>query len=218
MPTETTRPQWRAAAAALAQRDPVLAGLHGRHGTPNLRPGARPAARFQALASSIAYQQLAGKAAASIWARVLDTVGDPFTPDAVLAAGPERLRAAGLSGAKVAALTDLATKVGNGTVRLDRIARLDDVTIVEHLTVVRGIGPWTAQMFLLFDLRRIDVWPTGDYGVRAGFARAFDLDGLPTEREMLALGAISAPYRSVLAWWCWRETDTVTPSAGRAGP
>ncbi len=216
MPVEATRPQWHAAAAALAERDPTLAGLHSRHGTPTLRRGARPGVRFQALASSIAYQQLAGRAAASIWSRVLDTVGDPFTPAAVLAAGPERLRAAGLSGAKVAALTDLATKVGDGTVRLDRIARLGNSAIIEHLIVVRGIGPWTAQMFLLFDLRRLDVWPTGDYGVRAGYARAFDLDDMPTEREMADLGDISAPYRSVLAWWCWRETDTVTPSGARA--
>jgi 3-methyladenine DNA glycosylase/8-oxoguanine DNA glycosylase len=88
---------------------------------------------------------------------------------------------------------------------------MDDAAVIEHLTVVRGIGPWTAQMFLLFDLRRLDVWPTGDYGVRAGFARAFGLPELPSERKLAALGEPFAPYRSVLAWWCWREVDTLTP-------
>ena len=140
-----------------------------------------------------------------------DTVGDPFTPSAVLARPPEELRAAGLSGAKTAALIDLATKCGDGTVRLDRIGRAGDREVIDHLTVVRGIGPWTAQMFLLLDLSRLDVWPTGDYGVRAGYARAFGLPEHPTEREMEALGEPYAPYRSVLAWWCWRETDTVLP-------
>lgn len=212
MPAPSTRPAWRAAAQDLAARHEVLDGLHRRHGAPNLRRGARADARFEALASSIAYQQLAGRAAATIWARVEAAVGEPFTPEAVLATDPEALRGAGLSGAKTASLLDLAAKSADGTVRLDRIGRLDDEAVVEHLTVVRGIGRWTAQMFLLFDLRRMDVWPTGDYGVRAGYAKAFGLHEMPTEREMLALGAPFTPYRSVLAWWCWREADTVTPS------
>jgi len=212
MPAEATRTAWRAAAAELAAADPVMAQLHDRHGPPVPRRGAPPARRFEALASSIAYQQLAGRAAATIWARVKDAVGEPFTPDAVLATGPDALRAAGLSGAKTAALLDLAVKSSDGTLRLDRIARLADPAVIDHLTVVRGIGPWTAQMFLMFDLRRLDVWPTGDYGVRAGFAKAFGLDAMPTERELGVLGEPYAPYRSVVSWWCWREVDTVTPA------
>ena len=211
MPSQATRPAWRAAATDLADRHRVLARLHDRHGPPALRPGAVPGRRFEALASSIAYQQLAGRAASTIWGRVLGVVGRPFTPEAVLAAGPERLRSAGLSGAKTAALLDLAVKVDDGTLRLDRVARLSDQDVIDHLTVVRGIGPWTAQMFLLFDLRRLDVWPTGDYGVRAGLARAHGWEGAPTEKEMVALGEPYAPYRSVVAWWCWREVDTATP-------
>jgi DNA-3-methyladenine glycosylase II len=213
MPAPATRPAWAAAAAALAERDEILARLHDRHGPPRLPRGPVARERFEALASSIAYQQLAGRAAATIWGRVVDAVGRPFTPGAVLAAGPEALRAAGLSSAKTAALLDLATKVHDGTVRLDRIGRLDDDAVVDHLTVVRGIGPWTAHMFLLFDLRRLDVWPVGDYGVRAGLARAHGWDDVPTEKEMHDLGAPYAPYRSVVAWWCWREVDTVTPTA-----
>jgi 3-methyladenine DNA glycosylase/8-oxoguanine DNA glycosylase len=195
----------------LAARDDVMAHLHERHGPPTFRRGVPTRERFAVLARAIAYQQLAGRAAATIWGRVTAVVGDPVTPSAVLARPPEELRAAGLSGAKTAALIDLATKCSDGTVRLDRLGRASDREVIDHLTVVRGIGPWTAQMFLLSDLNRLDVWPTGDYGVRAGYARAFGLPEHPTEREMEALGEPYAPYRSVLAWWCWRETDTVLP-------
>jgi 3-methyladenine DNA glycosylase/8-oxoguanine DNA glycosylase len=211
MPAPATRTAWRAASTDLAGRHPVLADLHARHGAPRIGPGARPDARFEVLAESIAYQQLAGRAAATIWGRVRTAVGEPFSPASVLATPPESLRAAGLSGAKTAALLDLAANCADGTVRLDRVGRMGDAQVIEHLTVVRGIGPWTAQMFLLFDLRRLDVWPTGDYGVRAGFAKAFALDEMPTERQLAELGAPYTPYRSVLAWWCWREADTVTP-------
>jgi DNA-3-methyladenine glycosylase II len=213
MPAPATRPAWIAAAEQLSATHDVTAELHERHGVPTIGPGPKASDRFAALAQSIAYQQLAGRAAATIWGRVGEAVGEPFTPGSVLDTDPADLRGAGLSGAKTAALLDLATKCADGTVRLERIARLDDASVIEHLTVVRGIGPWTAQMFLLFDLRRLDVWPTGDYGVRAGFARAFGRDTMPTERELGELGAPFAPYRSVLAWWCWREADTVTPGS-----
>lgn len=211
MPEPATRPAWAAAAADLARRDEVHARLLERHGPPDLRPGAAARNRFAAVASAIAHQQLAGRAAAAIWGRVVATVGEPVTPEAVLRAGPTALRAAGLSGAKTASLLDLATRCAEGTVRLERIGRLDDEAVIEHLTVVRGIGRWTAQMFLLFDLRRLDVWPTGDLGVRVGYARANGLDSPPNPNELDALGEAAAPYRSVLAWWCWREADTVTP-------
>jgi DNA-3-methyladenine glycosylase II len=213
MPRPTTGPGWRAAAEELAGRDPVLSRLLQRHGAPRLRPGPPADRRFEALARSVAYQQLAGRAAAAIWGRVAGEVGEPFTPEAVLAAGHDRLRGAGLSGSKAACLVDLAVHSLDGTIDWDRIHRWSDDEVVAHLTVVRGIGPWTAQMFLLFDLRRPDVWPTGDYGVRSGYARAFDLGPLPSPRELEALGAPWAPYRSVVAWWCWRELDTATPDA-----
>jgi DNA-3-methyladenine glycosylase II len=213
MPPSTTGPGWRAAAEELAVRDPVLARLQERHGPPRIGPGPPAGRRFAALARSVAYQQLAGRAATAIWGRVEAVVGEPFTPEAVLAAGHDRLRGAGLSGSKAACLVDLAVHSLDGTIDWTRIHRWPDEDVVAHLTVVRGIGPWTAQMFLLFDLRRPDVWPTGDYGVRAGYARAFDLVGLPTPRELEVLGAPWAPYRSVVAWWCWREIDTGTPTA-----
>lgn len=213
MPAAATRGDWQRAAGELAARDRVLAALHDRHGAPTIGRGARAGDRFAALAESIAYQQLAGRAAATIWGRVVDAVGSEVTASAVLDTPAEVLRGAGLSGAKTAALVDLATKATDGTLRLDRIGRMRDDEVIAHLTVVRGVGPWTAQMFLLFDLGRLDVWPTGDLGVRAGLARAYGMDGAPTESQMRSLGEPFAPFRSVVAWWCWRETDTVTPVA-----
>lgn len=211
MPAPATRTAWAAAARELAGRHPVAGALHDRHGVPTIGPGPRPSDRFRSIAESITYQQLAGRAASTIWGRVLDSVGTPFSPEAVLATPLAELRTAGLSGAKTAALVDLAARCRSGEVRLERIARLSDAAVIEHLTVVRGIGPWTAQMFLLFDLRRLDVWPTGDFGVRAGFTMAFGLSEMVGAKDLAALGSQFAPYRSVLAWWCWRETDTVTP-------
>jgi len=201
------RQDWEAGARALAELHVVLAVAYERHGA--LAPG-RPVAvdrRFAELARAIVYQQLAGKAAAAIWSRVSATVGEPFTPEAVLSTDPSLLRAAGLSGAKTAALLDLATHVDDGRVQLALAGRMSDAELVEHLTVVRGIGPWTAQMFLIFQLGRVDVWPTGDLGVRAGFARLFDLPATPDAKELAVLGEPYAPYRSVLAQWCWRATD-----------
>ena len=208
MPAETTRTGWRAAAEALADRDSVLARLYAEHGAPTIGPGPPPSQRFAALANAITYQQLAGAAAAAIWARVQEAVGDPFTPEAVLGAGPDALRAAGLSTVKATSMLDLADRSLDGTINWARIQRLSDADVVQHLTVVRGIGPWTAHMFLLFNLRRVDVWPTGDYGVRVGYGRAFGLQRTPSERELATLGEPWAPYRSVVAWWCWRAADT----------
>lgn len=192
------------AVAAFAKLDPVMAELVERHGPPRLGTRRSGQSRFEQLAEAIAYQQLAGKAAESIWRRVRGLVDGPFTAEAVLALGNDPLRAAGLSGAKAASLLDLAAKVADGTVRLDRIGRLADDAIVEHLTVVRGIGRWTAEMFCIFTLHRLDVWPTGDYGVRAGWARAYGLAGLPTPKELEAEGERFRPYRTYAAWYCWR--------------
>lgn len=194
------------ASQELADRDPVLAGLYERHGP--MRIG-RPAAvghRFEELARTIAYQQLAGRAAATIWSRVRALVPSQFTPEAVLLLDPQDLRRAGLSGSKTLSLLDLAAQVNDGRLRLDRLGRLSDDKVVAQLTDVRGIGPWSAQMFLM-GLGRLDVWPTGDLGVRAGFARAYRLDATPSPKELAQLGERFRPYRSVVAWYCWRCAD-----------
>jgi 3-methyladenine DNA glycosylase/8-oxoguanine DNA glycosylase len=196
---------------ALADRDPVLAGLVERHGPMHLPPPPRASQRFEQLARSIAFQQLAGRAASTIWGRVRALVPGEFTPDAVLSIPEGDLAAAGLSRAKLASIRDLAEHVADGRVALDRIGRQSDDEVLRHLTAVRGIGPWTAQMFLLFTLHRLDVWPTGDLGVRVGFGRAWGLAEAPTPAELERLGEPYRPWRSVVAWYCWRAADTTTP-------
>jgi DNA-3-methyladenine glycosylase II len=185
----------------------VLDVLMDRHGTPPRRPTVRASDRFAALAEAIVYQQLAGRAAASIHARFLEAVGGTVTPEAVLAVAPADLSGCGLSSAKAGSIRDLAERVVVGDIVLDRIGRLSDEQVVEHLTRVRGIGPWTAHMFLLGTLGRPDVWPTGDFGVRAGFARAWGLPDIPSPKELDVLGEPFRPYRSSVAWYCWREMD-----------
>ncbi len=191
----------------LVQRDPVLADLVERHGP--MRIGAAPpvAKRFETLANAIASQQLNGRAAQTIWGRVRGKVEGPFTADAVLAVPESSWRDAGLSGAKAASLIDLAEHVADGRIQLERVGRMSDNEVVSHLTPVRGIGPWTAQMFLMFSLRRLDVWPTGDYGVRIGYGKAFRRGVAPTAKELEPLGDRFRPYRSVVAWYCWAAAD-----------
>jgi 3-methyladenine DNA glycosylase/8-oxoguanine DNA glycosylase len=201
----------RDASLELARRSDVFADLVERHG-PMRIPARTPVAdRFESIARAITFQQLAGRAAQTIWGRVRALTPAGFEPGAVLALDVADLRAAGLSGAKTAALLDLALQVDTGAVRLDRVGRLADDDVVAELTTVRGIGPWTAQMFLIFDLHRLDVWPTADLGVRAGYQRAFGLADLPSPRELAELGADLAPVRSAAAWYCWRVLDTTTP-------
>jgi 3-methyladenine DNA glycosylase/8-oxoguanine DNA glycosylase len=196
-----------AAVDALSGADPVMARLIERHGPPPARRRVPVDRRFDHLARGIVYQQLAGRAAASIHGRVVEALGGSVTAERVLATSELDLRACGLSGAKTASLLDLADKVASGEVALDRMGRLADDDVVAHLTVVRGIGPWTAQMFLMTALGRLDVWPTGDFGVRAGFARAWGLDSPPAPKDLHGLGEPFRPYRSIVAWYCWRVAD-----------
>ncbi|MEY2461367.1 MAG: DNA-3-methyladenine glycosylase, partial [Acidimicrobiaceae bacterium] len=175
-------------ARELAKRDPVMKRLIAEHGLPDLGGRRVGRTRFEQLAEAICFQQLAGKAAEAIWSRVRALVLGPFTPEAVLAVGYDALRGAGFSNAKALSLLDLAAKVAAGEVRLDRIGRLSDEAVVAELVPVRGIGPWTAEMFLIFTLKRLDVWPVGDYGVRAGYAVAYDLNAMPSAQELVPLG------------------------------
>jgi len=165
---------------------------------------------FDALAESIAYQQLNGKAAATIWGRVraLYPRKKYLDPKLVLATPDEKLRAAGLSRSKVAALKDLAAKTIDGTVPSARaLAKMTDEEIIERLVAVRGIGRWTVEMLLLFDLGRPDVWPVHDYGVRKGFAKIFGKRKLPTPKQLMKFGEKWRPYRSIAAWYFWRALD-----------
>ena len=199
-----------ASARQLARRDPVMKRLIAEHGVPDLGARRTGRSRFEQLAEAICYQQLAGKAAESIWRRVRALVDGPYEPEAVLAVGYDALRGAGLSNAKALSVLDLAAKVVDGSVRLDRIGRLSDEAVVAELVPVRGIGPWTAEMFLIFTLKRLDVWPVGDYGVRAGYARAYDLTEMPSSKELLPLGEPFRPYRTLAAWYCWRAIENAS--------
>ncbi len=203
----------RDAARQLAERDPVLARLVAEAGLPSLPVPAET--HFATLVRAITYQQLAGNAARAIHGRLIAALGDEVLPDRLLALSDEAMRAAGLSGNKTASLRDLAAKVLDGTVILEprRLARESDAEIVARLTSVRGIGRWTAEIFLMFQLRRLDVWPTGDLGVRRGYALAWDVP-TPTAKELDVLGEPYRPYRTIVAWYCWRAVDL---SAARTG-
>ena len=201
-----TRASHAEAARLLAARDPTIARLVAETGPPRVRRSAT--SPFEALVQAIVYQQLAGPAARAIHGRLIAALPGGVEPEALLALSDETLRAVGLSGAKVRSLRDLATKVLEGTVVIAprRLARLSDDQIVERLVTVRGIGRWSAQMFLMFQLRRLDVWPTGDLGVRRGFGLAWKVP-TPTARELEPLGDRYRPYRSVVAWYCWRAAE-----------
>jgi DNA-3-methyladenine glycosylase II len=194
------------AAQILAARDPVLADLIAETGGIRIsRPRMSP---FEALVQAIVYQQLAGAAARAIHGRLIASMPDGVEPEALLALSDGELRTVGLSGAKVLSLRDLATKVLDGTVIVAprRLARLSDDEVAARLTTVRGIGPWSAHMFLMFQLRRLDVWPVGDFGVRHGYGLAWKV-ATPTARELEPLGEPFRPYRTVLAWYCWRAAE-----------
>src|SRR5262252_1402797 len=188
---------------------PRMAELIARSRGYNITPGLsiRP---FDALAESIAYQQLSGKAAATIFGRVRSLYPKRkwLDPEQLLATPDETLRGAGLSRAKTAALKDLATKTIDGTVPSGRaLIRMTDDEIIARLTAVRGIGRWTVEMLLLFDLGRPDVWPVDDYGVQKGFAKTFRKRKLPTPKQLMKHGEKWRPYRSVAAWYFWRALE-----------
>ena len=196
----------RAAALELGRRDAVLAKLVQLVGPPKIRPPQQT--HFAALVRSVVYQQLAGAAANAIHGRLVLALDGDMSPGALLALPPETLRAAGLSANKSASLRDLAAKVLDGTVVLNPrgLARESDEEVIARLSTVRGVGRWTAQMFLLFQLRRLDVWPAGDLGVRRGYGLAWGVP-MPSERELGPLGDPLRPYRSVAAWYCWRACE-----------
>jgi DNA-3-methyladenine glycosylase II len=195
-----------AAGRELAARSSVIATLVAAAGPIRLRPPTET--HFAALVRAVTYQQLAGAAAATIHGRLVAALDGNIDPVTVLALPDESLRAAGLSANKAASIRDLASKVLEGTVVLDPkgLAREPDDEVVTRLTAVRGIGEWTAHMFLIFQLRRLDVWPTGDLGVRKGYGLAWGVP-TPTAKELVPLGDEFRPYRSVAAWYCWRACE-----------
>ena len=194
-------------ARALSRREPIIRDLLKRHGPCPLapKPGTEP---YHALVRSVVYQQLSGKAAGTIHGRVLALFPAPHpTPQQILDMEPEKLRGAGLSGNKLLAIQDIARKALNGAIpKSGEIDHLPDEDIIHRLVTVRGIGRWSVEMFLIFNLGRPDVWPVDDLGVRKGYGLAFGME-TPTAKELSALGAKWRPYRTLVAWLMWRACD-----------
>lgn len=194
----------------LRRVDGPMRGLITRHGAPDLR---RTRNSFESLGRAIVYQQLSGKAAGTIYGRFLALYpGRRFPPPAALLDTPvEALRGAGLSRAKAASLHDLASKFSDGTVQPRHFARMDEAALTGALTRVRGIGPWSVHMFLIFGLLRPDVLPVGDLGVQKGMQVYFDLPALPAPARMAELAEPWRPFRSVASWYMWRLIENGLP-------
>jgi DNA-3-methyladenine glycosylase II len=211
----------RRAVTHLKKSDPVMRGIIERIG-PYRMQFSPP--EFHSLAESIVYQQLNGKAAETIFKRFAALAGEPLTPEGILKLSDEQMRGAGLSKQKTGYLKDLATKTSSGLLDFARLPEQPDAEVVEHLTQVKGIGVWTAQMFLIFTLRRENVLPTGDFGIRMAIYKHY-LDvrrpkaakqtrkkkiKLPSPEQMEKIAKPWEPYRSVACWYLWRSLDTKT--------
>lgn len=189
----------------LRAADPVMAGVIGRVG--RFRMEYRDP-DFDTLVRSIVYQQLSGKAAATIYGRLAAAAGSRgVTPAAILRLGAGKLRTLGLSNGKTSFLLDLAQKTRSRQVRFESLPAMSDEEVIAHLTAVKGIGVWTAQMFLMFGLRRRDVFPVQDLGIRNAIQREYGLAASPKPEEMLTIAAAWRPYSSVASWYLWRSLD-----------
>jgi len=221
----------RRALAHLRKSDPVLRAII--EGVGRFRMQFSPQ-EFHSLAEAIVYQQLNGRAAETIFERFAALAGDPLTPEGILKLSDEQMRGAGLSKQKTAYLKDLATKTAGGLLDFARLSALADEEVIEHLTQVKGIGVWTAQMFLMFTLKRENVLPTGDYGVRmAMYKHYLDVQRvksakklaagkksvaskkahkrkikLPSPQQMEKIAKRWEPYRSMACWYLWKSLDT----------
>lgn len=194
----------RAALLHLKKADPVLAKIIKQVGPYNL---AVRQPTIETLARSIVYQQISGKAAASVLAKLKAAVGPRFTAAALLRLTPEQMRACGLSAQKITYLRDLADKVASRQISFRKLHSLTDQEIIDHLTQVKGIGVWTVQMFLMFALERPNIFPCADLGVRNAIKRAYQLDEVPTTGDLLRISACWHPYCSVATWYLWRSLD-----------
>jgi DNA-3-methyladenine glycosylase II len=197
----------RKAVNHLKKSDPILRGIIDRVGPCRMEFG-EP--QFAALAESIVYQQLNGKAAATIFERFAALAGEPLTPEGILNLSDAQFRSVGLSKQKSAYLKDLAAKTAAGTLDFARLPELSDDEVIEHLTQVKGIGVWTAHMFLMFSLQRPNVLPTGDYGVQVAIKKHYRKRKLPKPKDMEKIARAWEPYRSVACWYMWRSLDIKT--------
>jgi DNA-3-methyladenine glycosylase II len=197
----------RKATNHLRKCDPVLCAIIERVGPCRMQFSP---AEFCSLAEAIVYQQLNGTAAETIFKRFVALAGNPLTPEGILKLSDAQLRSVGLSKQKSAYLKDLAEKTASGLLDFARLPELSDEEVIEHLTQVKGIGVWTAHMFLMFSLRRPDVLPTGDYGVQMAMKKHYKKRKVPKPKDMEKIARLWTPYRSVACWYLWRSLDIKT--------
>ncbi|MGC2450046.1 MAG: DNA-3-methyladenine glycosylase [Candidatus Sulfotelmatobacter sp.] len=197
----------RKAVSHLKKCDPVLRAIIERVGPCHMEFGVP---EFSSLAEAIVYQQLNGKAAVKIFNRFAELAGDPVAPEGILKLSDRQLRNVGLSKQKSAYLKDLAAKTAAGLLDFSRLSELSDDEVIRHLTQVRGVGVWTAHMFLMFSLRRPNILPTGDYGVQVAVKKYYKKRKLPKPKEMEKIARAWEPYRSIACWYMWRSLDIKT--------
>ena len=189
----------------LKKADPILAAIIQKAG-PYRVAYMEPV--FQTLVRSIVYQQLSGKAAMTIFNRLVKAAKvTPLTPEAILKMRPQKMRTLGLSKQKTVYIRELAKLTRAGDIQFERLPEMDDAAIIETLTRVKGVGVWTVQMFLMFALQRPNVLPVGDLGVRAAMKKAYGLAELPKPQEMESIAAAWHPYRSIASWYMWRSLE-----------
>lgn len=197
----------RKAVNHLRRVDPVMAGVIATVGPCRFEPSPN-LSHFESVARSIIYQQLSGKAAGTIHGRFEALFGDERPHAAALTAlSDELLRSAGISRQKLGYLRDLAARAAAGALPIDTLHEFDDTEVIRHLTSIKGVGVWTAQMFLMFRLGRPDVLPDLDLGIRKGIQRAYRLRKLPDAARVQSIGAKWAPYRTIASWYLWRSID-----------
>ena len=205
--TRSIKAKHQAATRHLKKSDPILAAIIERVGPCSMQFG-EPT--FHALAESILYQQLNGKAAATIFDRFTALARDPLTPQGILKLTDEQMRGVGLSRQKTAYLRDLSEKTKAGLLEFERMPEMSEDEVIQHLTQVKGIGVWTAHMFLMFTLQRPDILPTGDYGVQAAIKKLYKKRKWPKAAVMQKIAKPWAPYRSIACWYLWRSLDIKT--------
>jgi DNA-3-methyladenine glycosylase II len=195
----------RSALQHLKKSDPVMAAIIQRVGKFTLEYS-EPS--FETLARSIVYQQLSGRVASVIYGRLLAAAGEErLTPAGVMKLRPERMRKAGLSGQKTLYIRELAKHTRRGRVIFESLPGFDDAGVIEHLTQVKGVGVWTAQMFLMFALRRPDILPVADLGIRTAIKKAYGLEDLPKPPEIEKIAAVWRPHSSIACWYLWRSLE-----------
>lgn len=191
----------------LKKSDPVLSSIIERVGTCRMEFGPP---EFHSLAEAIVYQQLNGKAAVTIFKRFAALAGDPVTPDGILKLTDAQLRSVGLSKQKSSYLKDMAQRAARGELDFSRLPEMSDGDVIKHLTQVKGVGVWTAHMFLMFTLRRPNVLPTGDFGIQMAIKKHYKKRKMPKPEQMEKIAKRWEPYRSVACWYLWKSLDVKT--------